>query len=159
MLVRDVMTGGAEVIGPYDTLEMAARSMKEHGIGALVVQEGERVLGMITDRDLVVRGIAEGHDPSRASVESAMTAQLVVCTDGEPLETAARHMEARAVRRAVVMDEARHAVGILSVDDVALHDPALAGQILVHAREPERPLYPTHRGPWAWWEDVPATPP
>jgi len=159
MLVRDVMTGGVEFVGPTDTLELAARSMKEHGVGALVVREGEQILGMLTDRDIIVRCVAEGNDPVCATVASAMTPQLVVCSDDEPLETAARHMEQGAVRRALVLDGDRKAVGVLSVDDVALRSPALAGEILEHAGAPERSVYPVHRGPWSWWDDTPATPP
>jgi CBS domain-containing protein len=159
MLVRDVMTGGAEAIGPNDTLETAARSMKERGVGALVVREGEQVLGMITERDIVVRGVAEGLDPARATVASTMTLQLVVCSDDEPIETAARHMEQGGVRLALVLDGTRNAVGTLSVDDVALRAPALAGEILEAARAPERSPYAARGGPWSWWEHVPATPP
>lgn len=156
MLVRDAMTGGAETIGPEETLEAAARRMKDRGVGALVVCEDDRVAGMITDRDIVVRAVAAGLDPLQATVRTAMTAHVVECLDDEDLEAAALRMEHGMVRRVVVVDAERRPEGMLSVDDVALKSAALAGEILERVRAPERPI---QRGPWPWWEDAPAVPP
>jgi CBS domain-containing protein len=150
MLVRDAMTRRAETIGPEETLQAAASRMRELDVGALVVHEDDRAIGILTDRDIVVRGVAEGRDPARSDVRSAMTPQVIECSDDEELEAAARRMERGAVRRVVVLDAARTLVGILSVDDVALHSPELAGEIIEHVRAPERPI---QRGPWPWWEE------
>jgi CBS domain-containing protein len=153
MLVRDAMTRRVERIGPDEPLVAAARRMREFGVGALVVCEGGRedgrVIGFITDRDIVVRAIAAGRDPAVANVRGSMTAYVVECADDEDLAEAAARMEERAVRRAVVFDLARQLVGMLSVDDIALHSQTLAGEIIEHARAPERPV---HRGGWPWWE-------
>jgi CBS domain-containing protein len=152
MLVRDAMTSGAETIGPDATIEAAARKMKDEGIGALVVRtRDQRLVGILTDRDIVMRVIAEGRNPARTKVRSAMTPQLVECLDDETLEAAAMRMEHGAVRRVAVLDAAERLVGMLSVDDVALKSPALAGEIVEHVRAPERP---TQRGPWPWWEEA-----
>jgi CBS domain-containing protein len=149
MLVRDAMTSRAETIGPEETLEAAARRMKEHGVGALVVVDEDRVVGILTDRDIVVRSIAEGVDPSEAEIRSAMTPQVLECREDDELEGAATRMAQGAVRRLVVLDASGKLVGVLSVDDVALESPALAGEIVEHVRAPERPI---RRGPWPWWE-------
>lgn len=149
MLVRDVMTHEAERIGPVETLEAAARKMKERGVGALVVSDGEHVVGILTDRDIVVRTVASGGTPAEVTVESAMTPQVIECTEDEELEGAAERMERGAVRRLVVVDASRRPVGMLSVDDIALQTPALAGEVIEHVRAPERPI---SRGPWPWWE-------
>lgn len=149
MLVREAMTNRVERIGPDEPLISAARRMREAGVGALAVCEDERVVGFITDCDIVVRAIAAGRDPKAASVGSSMTAYVVECGDDEDLADAAARMEARAVRRAVVLDSARQLVGMLSVDDIALHSQSLAGEIIEHASAPERPV---HRGGWPWWE-------
>jgi CBS domain-containing protein len=150
MLVKDVMTRRAETIGPDETLQSAAARMKEVGVGALVVCDGDRPIGILTDRDIVVRGIAGGRNPHEADVRSAMTPQVIECRDDEELEGAVMQMERGAVRRVVVLDAAKGLVGILSVDDIALHSPALAGEIIEHVHAPERPI---HRGPWPWWEE------
>lgn len=151
MLVRNVMTPRAETIGPGETLQAAASRMKELDVGALVVREGEELIGILTDRDIVVRSVAQGQNPAETEVRSAMTPQIIGCLEGEELEDAATRMEKGAVRRVVVTDEGTRLVGMLSVDDVALHRPALAGEIIEHVRAPERPI---HRGSWSWWEEA-----
>jgi CBS domain-containing protein len=149
MLVRDVMTLRAETIGPDETLEAAARAMRQRDVGALVVCADDDVVGILTDRDIVVRSVAEGRSPAEADVRSAMTPQMIDCFEDDELERAAARMAGRAVRRLAVLDGSRKLVGVLSVDDIALHSPALAGEIVEHIRAPERPLA---RGPWPWWE-------
>jgi CBS domain-containing protein len=150
MLVSDAMTPRAETIGPEDTLETAARTMRDKGVGALVVRQGERLVGILTDRDIVIRSIAQGGNPAEERVGSAMTPQVIECCEDDALEGAVLRMERGAVRRLVVLNAGQELVGMLSVDDVALRSPALAGEIVEHVRAPERP--PAHRGPWPWWE-------
>jgi CBS domain-containing protein len=149
MIVRDVMSPGVEAVGPEETLQAAARRMRERGIGALAVCEDGRPIGMLTDRDIVVRSTAEGEDPTEARVRGAMTPQVVTCSDGDELEAAVATMRRHAVRRTLVVDAAERLVGLVSVDDVALRSPELAGDILEHAREPGRP---GARPPWLWRE-------
>ncbi len=148
------MTYGAETIGPNETLQAAARAMKQVGVGALVVCDEGRVIGIITDRDIVVRSVAEGKNLAEGNVRSAMTPQVIECCDDDELEGAATRMASGAVRRLVVLDASKKLVGMLSVDDIALHSPTLAGEIVEHVRAPERPII---RGPWPWWES-PDTP-
>lgn len=151
MRVRDAMTFGAGTIGGDEPIAAAARRMRDEGIGALVVCDREgQPAGIVTDRDITVRCVAEGCAPDRTPVRAAMTAQVVECEDDDELEAAAARMEHGAVRRVVVLDAARRLVGMLSVDDVALRSPALAGEILEHVRAPERPI---QRGPWPWWDE------
>lgn len=149
MRVRDVMSRRVETIGPDETLRAAARRMKERDVGALVVCEDERPVGILTDRDLVVRAVAAGIDPAGAEVRRAMTPQVLACAEDDPLDEAALRMSRGAVRRLVVVDAGQRLVGVLSVDDVALQSPSLAGEIVEHVRAPERPIF---RGPSPWWE-------
>lgn len=153
MLVADVMTRRAETVGPDDSLAAAARRMRDLGIGALAVLDGERLVGLVTDRDIVVRGVAAGGDPAAIPVRRAMTAHVLECREDDDLAIAAVRMQAAAVRRLVVLDAAGGLAGILSIDDVALRSPALAGAIVEHARAPERPL--EEGPPWPWWEERP----
>ena len=149
MLVREVMTRGAESIAPNESLQMAALRMREVGVGTLVVCEEGRPIGIITDRDIVVRGIAAGRDPVLAEVRSAMTPQVVFCSEDDDIPTAARLMEGHALRRIAVVDPEERLVGMLSVDDLALHSRVLAGEVIEHASMPERPA---DGGVWPWWE-------
>jgi CBS domain-containing protein len=153
MLVSDVMTHVAETIGPDETLQAAAVKMRECGVGALVVCVEGRPVGMLTDRDIVVRSVAEGRAPEEADVRSAMTPQVIECAEDDELEAAVMRMERGAVRRVVVLDAERQLAGMLTVDDVALRSPTLAGEVIEHVRAPDRPIL---RGPWPWWE-APAT--
>jgi CBS domain-containing protein len=150
MLVREAMTYRAETIDPEETLDAAARKMRDVGVGALAVCEEGRAIGIVTDRDIVVRCIAAGRNPAVTKVRSAMTAQLIECHEDEDLAAAAMRMDKGAVRRLVVLDTLGNLVGILSVDDIAPHSNSLAGEIIEHVRAPERPV---QRGPWSWWEE------
>jgi CBS domain-containing protein len=151
MLVKDAMTRRAETIGPDETLQAAARKMRETGVGALVVCEGDLPVGLITDRDVVVRSTAQGRDPARADVRSAMTPQLVSCAEEDDLGAAAALMGERAVRRLAVLGPGQELVGLLSVDDLAPFSRTLAGQVIERIRAPERPV---EQGPWPWWGNV-----
>lgn len=151
MLVKDAMTRRPETIGPGETLAAAARTMRAAGIGALPVCEGERLVGMITDRDIVVRAVAAGEDPRQALVRGAMTPQVLSCAEDEDLEKAATLMDEHAVRRMPVVDAFGALVGMLSVDDLALFSRALAGEVIEHSREPGRPV---ERGGYPWWEEA-----
>ena len=140
MLVRDVMTRRAATVEAADTLQAAARVMREMGVGALPVTEAGEPIGFVTDRDLVIRAVAAGYDPCRAVVRSAMTAQLISCREDEELEDAARRMEELAVRRLVVLDERGRIAGMLSVEDLAEASVALAAAVLQHGRDPTIPV-------------------
>ena len=138
MLVKDAMTRRAETIGPDETLQAAARKMREISIGALPVCEHDRLVGMLTDRDIVVRSTAEGRDAASATVRTAMTPQVFYCFEEEPLHNAARLMEEHSIRRLMVVDVQKRLVGILSADDLALVARGLAADVLERSREPER---------------------
>jgi CBS domain-containing protein len=140
MLVREVMTRRAATVGADETLEAAARKMKELGVGALPVLDRGQLAGIVTDRDVTVRGVATGADPRRAHVREAMTAQVVACREDDDVEDAARRMEERAVRRLMVLDRAGDLSGMLSVEDLAGASMALAADVLRHSRDPELPL-------------------
>jgi CBS domain-containing protein len=142
MLVKEAMTHRAETIGPEETLQSAARKMRELGIGALAVCERERLVGFLTDRDIVVRATAEGLDPAATLVRSAMTPQVISCLEGDDIEQAAEVMERRAVRRLMVLGPGKRLTGMLSVDDLAMVSGALATEVIEHNMAPERPLPP-----------------
>ena len=132
MLVRDAMTPRAETVGPEETLQAAAAKMKALNVGALPVKDDDHLVGMLTDRDLAVRAVAAGRDPTRARVREAMTPQVVWCFEDQDTLEAARIMEEKAIRRVMVLDRQERLVGLLSVDDIAAgaRQERLAGEVL-----------------------------
>jgi CBS domain-containing protein len=140
MFVREIMTRHAETVGADETLESAARKMKELGIGALPVLDRGQLSGIVTDRDLATRAVASGADPTRVHVRDVMTAQVIACREDDEVEEAARTMEERAIRRIMVLDREGDLSGILSVDDLVCASMALAADVLRHARDPELSL-------------------
>jgi CBS domain-containing protein len=149
MLVKEAMTRRAETIGPDETLQVAARKMRELDIGALPVCEADRLVGVLTDRDIVVRSTAQGAAPNVTTVRTAMTAQVVYCLEGEDIATAADRMAKHAVRRVLVLNDDKRLTGMLSVDDLARFSRSLAAEIIEQSHEPGLPV---HHGPWPWWE-------
>lgn len=132
MLVRDAMTPRAETIGPEETLQAAAVKMRALNVGALPVKDDDHLVGMLTDRDLAIRGVAAGCDPARTPVRAAMTPQVVWCFEDQDTLEAARIMEDKAIRRVMVLDRQERLVGLLSVDDLAAgaRQERLAGEVL-----------------------------
>jgi CBS domain-containing protein len=143
MRVTDVMTRGAECIRPDATLQEAAERMKTLDIGALPVWcDKDRLLGMVTDRDITIRSVSEGHDPNADRVRDVMTPKVFCCYDDQLIAEAARQMEDNQVRRLVVLNRAKQLVGIVSLGDLAVEtgDDELVGNTLEAVSEPNRPV-------------------
>jgi CBS domain-containing protein len=109
-----------ELASPDDTLEKAAGRMAELDTGVLPVGEGDRLVGMLTDRDIAVRAVAKGKGPD-AKVRDAMTADVKYCFEDEDLDDAVRSMGEQKVRRLPVMSRDKRLVGIVSLGDVAVY--------------------------------------
>lgn len=117
--VSDIMTPEVAVIQPQETLKAAARRMKELDVGALPVCDGERLLGMLTDRDVTIRGVADGLNPDEACVSDVMSPEVEFCTTEQDSEDVMRLMGERQIRRLPVVDADRRLVGIVSLGDLA----------------------------------------
>ena len=135
--VRDVMTGDPVTVEPLTSVTAVARLMRDRDLGAVVVTEGDRLRGLVTDRDLVVRSVAEGGDPEQATVAGACSDDMVTVRSDEELDHAVRLMSEHAVRRLPVVDDGRP-VGIVSLGDLAMErDPESAlGDISVARPNP-----------------------
>ncbi len=144
MRVKEIMTPAVEVIHPDSTLEEAAARMKSLDIGPLPVSDGNRLVGMLTDRDITVRATAEGEDPKSVRVRDIMTEGVLYCYDDQLVGDAARMMQEHQVRRLVVVNRDKRLVGIVSLGDLAVHtrDEELAGETLEEVSEPTPPLDP-----------------
>lgn len=138
MLVKDLMTTGVHLVPPDQTLREAARAMEAIDAGVLPVCEGTKLVGIVTDRDITVRGTAEGLDPSKARVGDIMTRDVIACSEDQDVEDAARVMEEEQIRRVPVLDREMRVTGIISVADVAVRarDKKLAGELIERVSEP-----------------------
>lgn len=139
MQVKDLMTANVECISPNTTLREAAQKMKDLDVGALpICGDDNRLAGMITDRDITIRGVAEGLDPSVAEANDLMTPNIVYCYEDQDASDAAHMMEQNQIRRLVVLTRNKRLAGILSLGDLAveLGDDQLAGHTLEAVSEP-----------------------
>src|SRR5690242_2022236 len=98
MWIRDIMTRDVECVGPDDTLQEAALKMKELDVGPMPVCDHDRIAGMLTDRDITIRAVAEGRDPRSTRVRDVMTRDVVACCEDDAVEEAARLMQERQIR-------------------------------------------------------------
>ena len=122
MKISDVMTKSVETVRPDQTARDAARFMLRAEAGSIPVCEGEKVIGMITDRDIAVRGVAEGRGPDCA-VRDLMSDGIICAREGDDVEDVARRMSEEQVRRLPVLDSDDKLVGIVSLGDLARGTP------------------------------------
>jgi CBS domain-containing protein len=138
MQVKDVMTRGCECIAPDSTLQEAARRMKELDIGPLPVCADDRLAGILTDRDIVLRAVAEARDAKTTRVRDVMTPNVTFCFDDQDVKEAARLMKEKQIRRLIVLNRDKRLAGILSLGDLAADtgDKNLVGGTLGRISEP-----------------------
>jgi CBS domain-containing protein len=115
----EVMTTGVETVAPGDTLRHAAAKMQALDVGALPVCDGERLIGVLTDRDIAIRAVAAGRDPSRTAVVETMTPGLVCAFEEQSVEEAIDLMCSHEIRRLPIIDRRRRLVGIVTLADLA----------------------------------------
>jgi CBS domain-containing protein len=143
MLAREIMTDRVECVTPQDDLARAARIMRDLDVGIVPVVEGNdgmRLIGVVTDRDLAVRHVAEGHGPD-CKVEEAMSREdLVVASPDDDVDTVMRRMRERQVRRVPVVEDGR-LVGIIAQADLAVDypDDREVGRTIERISEPAAP--------------------
>lgn len=138
MRVKDVMTTSVQTIRPDSPLQEAAERMKTLDVGPLPVCEDNRLVGMITDRDITVRATAEAIPPRLGQVRDVMSRNVIYCYDDQDIRDAARLMKKNQVRRLVVLNRGKRLVGIVSLGDLAVStgDDQLAGETLEKVSEP-----------------------
>jgi len=119
MKVKDVMHQGATWFGPDASIREIARAMRDQDIGAVPIGENDRLVGMVTDRDIVCHGLATGMDVEDMTARDVMSGPILYCRTEEELDDAAHFMEIKGVRRLPVIDGNKRMVGILSLGDIA----------------------------------------
>lgn len=136
MQLRDVMTRDVVMCPPDATLVDAARRMRDEDVGALPVGENGRLQGMVTDRDIVVRAIAEERSPAETRVADVCSAEVVSCREDDSLEDAADIMAEHQIRRLPIVGDDQQLIGIVALADVALRDQEAGGSALGDISEP-----------------------
>jgi CBS domain-containing protein len=126
------MTCGVERISEAATLEQAAKQMKAHNVGILPVMDGEIVVGVLTDRDIVLRAVSERLRPEMTRVRNVMTGGAIFCYSDESVSDASSVMENNLIHRLIVLDRQERLVGIVSLSDLAAraHSEKLSGHVL-----------------------------
>jgi CBS domain-containing protein len=137
--IAEIMTRDVQVIGPEDSLKQAAQLMDQLNVGSLPVCNGSVLLGMVTDRDITVRGTAAGADPKHACVSDVMSHRAHVCTVDQDADDVLRLMSRLQVRRVPVLDASRRLVGIVSLGDLATRQPASVEDAVRDISSPSEP--------------------
>jgi len=134
MKVREILTPNPEVIHPEASLCEAAQKMAQWDIGMLPVCDGDRLVGTLTDRDIVVRAVRKGYDLIHTLVKDVMTSRVRYCFEDDAVESAAQIMEDNQIRRLPVMNADKRLVGMISVGDLAVrtHDEHLVEEVMEH---------------------------
>jgi CBS domain-containing protein len=142
MLIKNAMTRGVECVHPSDTLTHAARRMAELNVGSLpVCGDNDKLVGIITDRDITIRATAASRDPEATRVDDIMTPEIFCCFEDQDIAEAVQRMEDRQVRRLAVLNDDNRLVGILSLGDLAVKaaNDRLSGEALERVSEPAMP--------------------
>ncbi len=129
--VRDVMTRDLQMIRPDSSIDKAAMEMKNNDIGALPVVENDRVVGMLTDRDIAIRVVAEGNDPKKVTVRDVMTQDVQTVYDDSNISDVTRLMKDQQIRRVVVVTRDNRPAGVCSLVDLAMSlDETTTGEVM-----------------------------
>lgn len=119
MQVREIMSTNVDWIPPDMPIRDASRRMRDEDIGCLPVGENDKLIGMVTDRDFVIRLLADDKDVRSATVRDAMSEKLLYCREDQSIEDVARNMGENQVRRLPVVNSQKQLVGIVSLGDIA----------------------------------------
>jgi CBS domain-containing protein len=119
MKVKEMMHKQAEWVSPQTPVAAIAKKMQQHDIGAIPVGENDRLIGMVTDRDIALRAVANGKDISSLTARDVMSKGITWCRDSDDATEAARIMESKKIRRLPVIDANKRMVGMLSLGDMS----------------------------------------
>lgn len=136
MQIKEVMSRDVQIVDPDLAVNEAACKMRDLDTGFLPVGENDRLVGMITDRDIAVRAVAEGKDPKTCRVRDAMTRDVVYCFEDQDTEDAARLMSDRQIHRLPILNRQKRLVGVLSTGDLARQETGSAVQAMQGIAQP-----------------------
>ncbi len=119
MNIKDIMSKNVQIVPPETFLHEVAKKMRQSDCGSVLVAKDDRLLGVVTDRDLALRCVAESHYPEKTTAEQVMTKDILYCLDTDAFEDVALNMTRNKVRRMPVLDKDKRLVGIVSLGDLA----------------------------------------
>jgi CBS domain-containing protein len=130
-IIRDVMSRDVAVVTPSASIHEVAKKMETQGIGCVIVVKDDRLVGMITDRDIALRCVAQAHDAAGTTAESIMTPEILYCKETDTVDDVARNMGKNKIRRLPVLSKDKRMVGIVTLGDLAAHsNHVLCGETL-----------------------------
>lgn len=142
-IVADIMTPDVVSVSPEDSIRRVAQIMKDLDIGSIPVCDGDRLIGMITDRDITIRLVPEGESPDDATVKEIMSVNVITCLDNQPVDQLMEEMRDEQVRRIPVLDhQTQRLVGIVSLGDLATKHSAEVDRTLYEISTPSEPERP-----------------
>jgi CBS domain-containing protein len=144
--VAEVMTRGVRSMSPDESVVLAAQTMDELNVGVIPVVDGEKVIGMVTDRDIVVRGVALERDPKTLKLADVMSAHVRCVREGDEVEAVLAQMAEAQIRRMPVVDGNERLVGIVSLGDVAAKDSGDENEVAMSLGEISTPAQPDRSG-------------
>jgi CBS domain-containing protein len=124
MQISEIMSRDVVIVSPSDSLQKVAQKMAEIDSGIMPVGENDRLVGIITDRDIVLRAVAKGKPPGKSTARDVMSPDIKYCYEDETLEDAARNMSTLQVKRLPVLNREKRLVGIVSLGDLAMEPEA-----------------------------------
>ncbi|QOY93269.1 CBS domain-containing protein [Massilia sp. UMI-21] len=138
--IREVMTPDVQTISPKDTVQRAAQMMDDLNVGSIPVCDGDKLVGMITDRDITVRSVAAGQSPDQTFVADVMSTDVRTCFSNQDIDDVLDKMGDVQIRRLPVIDEnSQQLVGIVSLGDIATKTAGSADETLDEISTPSRP--------------------
>ncbi|MEO7391600.1 MAG: CBS domain-containing protein [Ramlibacter sp.] len=145
-IVSDVMTRGVRSMAPTDTVILAAQAMAELNVGVIPVCDGDKLVGMVTDRDIVVRGVAQSCDMATTTLADVMSTDVRSTTEDQDVDTVLGEMADAQIRRLPVVDSQRRLVGIVTLGDIADKDPDDSADVAASLADISSPSEPDRSG-------------
>jgi len=130
MKVREIMTTNVECVSPETNAVELSQKMKTLDVGFIAICEHDRLVGTVTDRDIVVRGIAGGHDLNTGTARDIMTQDIFWCFEDDDVKDVAQKMSAKEVRRMLILNQERRLVGVVSLGDISKVEEKQSGKTL-----------------------------
>jgi CBS domain-containing protein len=130
MKVREIMTSNVECLGPQASLIEVAQEMKSLDVGFMPICENDRLVGTVTDRDIVIRAVADGLDANTCRARDIMSRDIVYAFEDDDVKTVAEKMREKDVRRILILDKAKRLVGVVSIGDISKVEEKVSGKTL-----------------------------
>jgi len=130
MKVREIMTSNVECLAPDASVREIAQEMKSLDVGFIPICENDRLVGTVTDRDIVIRAVAEGVDVNTSRAREIMSREVIYAFEDDDVKIVAEKMRDKDVRRILILDEAKRLVGVVSIGDISKVEEKVSGKTL-----------------------------